>query len=270
MNNHAHILDFKQSPVSQKLVEYILCGFDLNKIITGAVVPKLTQKNLISILIPVPPREVQEQIVAELGQINDLIDKNRELLSQLDVLAQSLFYDTFGDPITNPKGWETDTFKNLIKLKSGDALFAKDFCNGQYPVYGGNGITGFHNIFNTSGQNIIIGRVGALCGNVRLIDDDIFVTDNAFVVNVKQKINLRFLERLLNLLELRKYANAAAQPVISNTSLKSIIIPLPPISLQNQFAERIEAIEAQKKQVEATIAELQTLLDARMDYWFND
>lgn len=236
----------------------------------GAAYPAVREEDVRSILIPVPPMEVQAQIVSELDKINELIAVKRSQLKDLDALAQSLFYETFGDPIENLKGWKTDTFKNLIKLKSGDALSAKDFCNGRYPVYGGNGITGFHNMFNTSGQNIIIGRVGALCGNVRLIDDDIFVTDNAFVVNIQQKINLRFLERLLNLLELRKYANAAAQPVISNTSLKSIILPLPPLNLQNQFASRIEAIVEQKKRVEASIADLETILASRMDYWFND
>ena len=83
-------------------------------------------------------------------------------------------------------------------------------------------------------------------------------------------MNLRFLERLLILLDLRKYANAAAQPVISNTSLKVINVPIPPISLQNEFAAKIEAIEAQKRLIESSIADLETLLASRMDYWFND
>ena len=176
----------------------------------------------------------------------------------------------FGDPINNPKGWRTTLFGNLIRLKSGDALSAKFFCDGSYPVYGGNGIAGYHNRYNVSGENIIIGRVGALCGNVRFINGDIFVTDNAFVVKVQQNIKLRFLERMLTLLELRKYANAAAQPVISNTSLKAITIPIPPIELQNEFAAKIEAIEKQKEQIESSITDLQTLLASRMDYWFND
>ena len=96
------------------------------------------------------------------------------------------------------------------------------------------------------------------------------MTDNAFVVKVQQNIKLRFLERMLTLLELRKYANAAAQPVISNTSLKAITIPIPPIELQNEFAAKIEAIEKQKEQIESSITDLQTLLASRMDYWFND
>ena len=119
VNNHAHILDFKKSRVSQKLVEYFLCGCDLNKIITGTIVPKLTQKNLVSIRIPVPPMEVQEQIVAELDKINETIEDCRELLRNLDALAQSLFYDFFGDPVTNNKEWAVDKLGNLLIIERG-------------------------------------------------------------------------------------------------------------------------------------------------------
>ena len=236
----------------------------------GAAIPQLTVPMIKDEPLPVPPMETQVQIVAELDQINDLIAKNRELLTHLDSLAQSLFYETFGDPISNPKGWNTKEFANVIKLKSGDSLSAKNIVAGIYPVYGGNGIVGYHNNTNLKGENIIIGRVGALCGNVRLVKGEIFVTDNAFITECKEKFNLLFLQRLLDILNLRQYANAAAQPVISNTSLKKIIVPVPPLALQEDFAAKVEAIEAQKAKVEAEIAELQTLLDARMDYWFND
>ena len=251
---------------------YYFLGKELKNIeaqTSFVTVKHLSAKVLNAINTPVPPMKTQEQIVAELDQINDLIAKNRELLSQLDALAQSLFYDTFGDPISNPKGWNTKEFANVIKLKSGDSLSAKNIVAGIYPVYGGNGIVGYHNKTNLKGENIIIGRVGALCGNVRLVKGEIFVTDNAFITECKEKFNPLFLQRLLDVLNLRQYANAAAQPVISNTSLKKIIVPVPPLALQEDFAAKVEAIEAQKAKVEAEIAELQTLLDARMDYWFN-
>lgn len=270
INGNAMVIHDKSNLLSQAYLKLCMSSLDYSNIITGAAQPQITRTKLSPILIPVPPMAVQERIVAELDRINEVIEKSRELLRTLDSLAQSIFYDTFGDPITNPKGWETTLFGNLIRLKSGDALSAKNFCNGQYPVYGGNGIAGYHNRYNISGQNIIIGRVGALCGNVRLINANIFVTDNAFVVNLQQNINLRFLVRLLTLLELRKYANAAAQPVISNSSLKTITIPIPPLSLQNEFATKIEAIEEQKKRIDSSIVDLRILLESRIDYWFND
>lgn len=236
---------------------------------SGAAYPAVKEEDIRNIIVPVPPMEVQEQIVAELDAINDLIEKNREVLRNLEALAQSLFYDTFGDPITNPKGWEMSPFCKVFKLSSGDGLSAKNIIKGDFPVYGGNGIVGYHNAFNLSGINLIIGRVGALCGNIRLVQGNIFVTDNAFITTILKDMNLIFCERLLQILNLRDFANAAAQPVISNSSLKDISIILPPLSLQETFATQIEAIESQKVKVEAAIAELKTLLDSRMDYWFN-
>ena len=72
---------------------------------------------------------------------------------------------------------------NEFSLKSGEKLSTKNQVKGSYPVYGGNGITGYHNKYNLSGDQILIGRVGALCGNIHYIKENIWVTDNAFVVN---------------------------------------------------------------------------------------
>lgn len=270
INGNAMVVHPTSERLSKSYLRIVLQAVDYTGVITGAAQPQITRISLSPVVIPLPSLERQNRIVSELDKLNELIEIKRNQLKDLDTLAQSLFYETFGDPIENPKGWETKLFGSLIRLKSGDALSAKNFRNGEYPVYGGNGIAGYHNTYNLSGQNIIIGRVGALCGNTRLINSDIFVTDNAFVVTLQQNMNLCFLERLLTLLELRKYANAAAQPVISNNSLKSISMPVPPISLQNQFALKIEAIEEQKRLIETSIADLETLLASRMDYWFND
>lgn len=235
----------------------------------GATFKEISKKVTESIQVPVPPMEVQERIVAELDKINELIDKNRELLRHLDSLAQSLFYATFGDPVTNPKGWEIHPFSDVFKLNSGDGLSAKQIIPGQYPVYGGNGIVGYHQNYNVDGNNVIIGRVGALCGNVRNVKNKAFVTDNAFIVTQLKALNQHYITFMLNILNLRQYAKTVAQPVISNVGLKNILIQVPPLVMQEQFAAKVEAIEAQKATIEKSIAELQTLLDSRMDYWFN-
>lgn len=234
----------------------------------GAAQKNLNLNRFKEISLPIPPMEVQEQIVAELDSINAQIDRCHKLLRTLDSLATSLVYDTFGDPVTNPEGWETESFSNSFKLKSGTSLSAKDIIIGDFPVYGGNGIVGYHKYFNTKGDNIIIGRVGALCGNVRNVRGEAFITDNAFILTHQKKLNNVFTLYLLNALNLRKYAKAVAQPVISNIALKDITIMLPPLALQEQFATQIEAIEAQKHQVGGLLSQLQTLLDSRMDYWF--
>ncbi len=126
------------------------------------------------------------------------------------------------------EGWISDNLSNCVKLKSGDGLTAKKMIPGVFPVYGGNGIAGYHNEYNLKGKNIIIGRVGALCGNARFVDDKLWVTDNAFKISeFKYEFELKFLKYLLNHLNLRSYARQSAQPVISNSSLKDVILTFP-------------------------------------------
>ncbi len=85
-----------------------------------------------------------------------------------------------GDPVTNPMGWEAAPLREVIKVKSGDGLVAKDMApNGEFPVYGGNGINGCHNKYMFDESKIILGRVGVYCGVVHLTKPRAWVTDNA-------------------------------------------------------------------------------------------
>ena len=231
-------------------------------------VKHLSSRQLQQLPIPVPPLPTQERIVSELDCINSIIEKKREQLKELDALAQSIFYDMFGDPIHNKKGWEVRKFSECYKLRSGKGLSAKEIIEGIYPVYGGNGIVGFHNEYNLEGENIIIGRVGALCGNVRNVLGKMFVTDNAFILSKNIENDNVFLQYLLTAHNLRQYAREAMQPVISNTSLKNVNIIIPPLPLQQSFASKIEAIEKQKELIKHSIAETETLLASRMQYYF--
>jgi possible restriction modification system DNA specificity subunit (fragment) len=227
-------------------------------------------KLLKDVMVPIPNCTTQQTIISELDKLNKLIQIKKEQLKDYDALAQSIFYEMFGDPVVNEKGWEVKKFGDLFKLKSGDGLSSKDFKTGIYPVYGGNGISGYHNSFNMKGCYIIIGRVGVYCGNVRKVEGEFWLTDNAFRLIYKEnEQNPFFILYLLNILDLHQYANAAAQPVISNLTLKSINVPLPPLSLQQSFAHKIEQIERQKAEVQKTITDLETLLAARMQYWFD-
>lgn len=133
------------------------------------------------------------------------------------------------------KDWEKRKLKDCFKLKSGDGLTSKKMKIGDYPVYGGNGIAGVHNEFNLSGKNVIVGRVGAQCGNVRFLNEDVWLTDNAFkIVDFKYDFDLPFLTYFLNYKDLRGYARQAAQPVISNSSLKDIELEFPSSLKQQQ------------------------------------
>ena len=229
----------------------------------------LNMKGYLRLNIPLPPKSTQLAIVSELDKINELIRLKKEQLKDFDNLAQSLFYEMFGDPVENEKGWEVKKLGEVYKMKSGDSLSTKSFEEGDIPVYGGNGISGYHNKYNKDGSYIIIGRVGVYCGNVRIVKGRFWLTDNAFeLLYDNSSQNEVFVCSLLTHLNLRQYANAAAQPVISNNTLKHVSIPLPPLPLQHLFAHRIDQIEHQKAEVQKAITDLETLLASRMQYWF--
>ena len=253
-----------------RFVFYLCKSIDFTRYDKGVTIPSLVKSDLLQIKVSVPPLSTQQQIVEELDLLSGIIEKQKAQLKELDNLAQSLFYDMFGDPVTNEKGWEVKKFGDVYKLKSGDGLSAKQFIEGPYPVYGGNGIAGCHNKYNKDGDCIIIGRVGLYCGNVRNVKGKFWLTDNAFLLFYDDnKQSPVFVTFLLNYLDLHQYANHAAQPVISNLTLKDVSIIFPPLTLQRQFAERVVSIEHQKSLIQQSLKETETLFNSRMDYYFN-
>ena len=257
------------SDILPKFGYYWFQNIDFRNYTRGGALPTLDIKTISLKKIPIPPLSIQHSMVAELDLLHSVISKKKEQLRELDNLALSLFYEMFGDPIINSMGWEIKKFAELFKLKSGDGLSAKMFENGPYPVYGGNGISGQHCSYNMDGNYIIIGRVGVYCGNVRNVVGKFWLTDNAFQLFYDEDNNNPiFVTKLLTYLNLNQYANQAAQPVISNITLKDILVPLPPLSLQQSFAAKVSAIEAQKQAVQQSIREIEALLAERMDNYF--
>ncbi len=143
-----------------------------------------------------------------------------------------------------PDGWEWKRIEEVFTITSGKNLTKKDMDDeGKFSVYGGNGIAGRYNDFNLSGSNIIIGRVGALCGNVRLVNGDIWVTDNAFFIKeYKVDILKEYLAQVLAALNLGETANKAAQPVISYKGIKDLVIPYPPLDEQKRIVKKLDAL----------------------------
>ncbi len=202
---------------------------EIQKQVTGATRQRISRKNLGLVSVPVAPLPEQQRIVSILDKVFSVIERSRNNAEQNLKNAKKLF-ESYLQGVFEKKGdgWEEQLLEDCFKMKSGDNLTAKNMSEGEYPVFGGNGIAGYHNEFNLSGSNVIIGRVGALCGNVRHITENIWLTDNAFkVVDFKFDFDHSFLTYLLNHKDLRSYARQAAQPVISNSSLKDVVLIFP-------------------------------------------
>jgi len=156
-----------------------------------------------------------------------------------------------------PEEWEVEKLKNVLKLSSGKYLPSKSVNKGPYPVYGGNGITAYHNEYMFDETILVIGRVGALCGNVTLVNGEVWITDNALFVEEKLKpFNDKYMYYLLQRLNLNSYANKNAQPLISGQIIYSITIGLPTLEEQEKIADILstvdEAIETTDQLLEKT------------------
>jgi len=264
---------------------HFLSVLDLHKLAKG-VKPGINRNEVYELQTILPPLPEQQRIVAILDECFAAIDKAKENAEENLKNAKEIFesylqgvfsrnhrldgLNDFTDVNLNNQnksvasaksdrisdsdndGWEVKLIENCFKLKSGDNLTSKDMNVGSYPVFGGNGIAGYHDKFNLSGSNVIIGRVGALCGNVRHITDNIWLTDNAFrVVDFKYDFDHSFLTYLLNFQDLRSYARQAAQPVISNSSLKDVVLIFPKsLEQQKAIVSQLDALRNETQMLE--------------------
>lgn len=229
-------------------------------------------KQLRNFIVPVPTLSDQQRIVTELDCLNEMIALKQEQLNEFDKLAQSIFYDMFGDIESNSKGFNKSQLGKVCQLKAGKAIKAEELreaSEGLYPCFGGNGIRGFIDRFSHEGLFPIIGRQGALCGNINLAKGKFYATEHAVVVTPLVYMDRIWLAFVLQSMHLEKYAHGVAQPGLSVKDLNPLDMITPPLALQQQFADKISAIEAQKELVKQSIAETQSLFDSRMDYYFN-
>jgi type I restriction enzyme S subunit len=211
--------------------------------------------------IPLPPLAEQRRIAKILDAADALRTKRREALAQLDSLLQSTFLDMFGDPVTNPKGWEMSALREVLKVSSGNGLVAKQMApDGEFAVYGGNGINGYHDEYMYEEPRIVLGRVGVYCGAVHLTEPKSWVTDTALVVReILAPVDRTYLVFALREANLNQYANQASQPLISGSRIYPVKILMPPLDLQMRFGSIVESIDEHRIAHRTHLAELDTL-----------
>lgn len=243
-------------------------------------------KLLKEIQIPLPPKSTQLSIVSELDKINELIRLKKEQLKDYDNLSQSIFYEMFGDPVENEKGWEVKTIKDTCILKSGDSK-ANNSHKGNLPYVkvGDMNLPGNENYINISttyvdrasninrifpvGTIIFPKRGGAILTNKkRLTNVEICCDLNTMGVIPGNMLNKYYLFQYFKILDLSTICSGSTVLQLNNCDINPLNIPLPPLPLQQLFAQRIEKIEHQKSEVTKAITDLETLLASRMQHWF--
>lgn len=200
-----------------------------------------------------PDSVKQEKIVDILDRVSDVIEKRKAELSYLDTLIKARFVEMFGDPIINSKCLETKELNEVLVLKAGDFTAASDISVEPteiniYPCYGGNGIRGYVAEYNQEGEYSLVGRQGALSGNVQYATGKFKNTEHALLVKPIIRMNSIWLNQLLLNLDLKRYQTGAAQPGLSVKNLQDIQIIMVPIDEQRQFAAFVNEIDKSKLQ----------------------
>ena len=261
----------------------------------GATVKGVTLDFMKNLRVPIVPKSEQDTIIEELDEINAMIAGRKDQLKELDLLAQSVFYEMFGDPISNPKGWELRNIADVANIKIGpfgSLLHKEDYIKGGTPlinpVHMQNGYVKVDTNFTISDEkkielanyllatnDIIFGRRGDIgrCALITPSEDGFLCGTGSLFLRFFIEINPIYSLWVLKSPSIAKFlfdkASGATMLNINCGIIASVPLILPPFEIQSEFAERIEAIEGQKHEIEVSICELQTLLDSRMDYWFN-
>ena len=268
----------------------------INTLATGTVRLNLKLSMLKEFPITVPPLSDQQSIVDELNTINELIRLKKEQLDDYDKLSQSIFSEMFGDPIENEKGWEVKKFSEVASFKNG-LNFGKNENGYSYKILG---VGDFKNnyVVNSSlleyinlndelssdyflkPEDIVFVRSNGskeLVGRCVSVDCTEPTTYSGFCIRCRLDENSGVLPMYLLYVcknkGIREYLTQSGRGCnISNVNqkiLNSTDIIIPPLSKQELFIQRIELIEQQKDEIKSTIADLETLLASRMQYWFD-
>ena len=263
-----------------------------NKAVMGQT---LNKKTIAENIFAYPPLSEQHRIVSELDLLQSIIDKQQAQLKELDTLAQAVFYDMFGDPVENEKGWEVKRLGEVcVSITDGDHMPPPKVDEG-IPFLTISDIDkdtrklNFENTFHVpleyynSLKNDRKAQVGDLLYTVTgsygipvIVDSDrcfCFQRHIALLRPNKNTLDIRFLCYWVLCKSVKAMADNVATGIAQKTvglgSIRKFVIILPPLTLQQEFAEKIEKIERQKAAISQSIAETQKLFDYTMDKYFN-
>ena len=254
--------------------------------VVGSTIPTISQESIGKFVFCVPPLAEQEAIAAWLdekcGEIDAAIakvDREIELIDELKqseisrVVTRGLNPDTplrpsgidwIGDI---PKHWIICKVKHLVKFNSGDTITSEQFIdNAEFPVYGANGYRGQFDKYNFENQRILIGRVGALCGNVHYTNEKIWCSEHALISSKAfggLSFDYKWMCLLFESMNLNQYGGGSAQPVIASSVIENLSIILPPLSEQQAIADyldkkctEIDGLKAKLSKKRETLTEL--------------
>ncbi len=294
VNGNAMALDSLSADIDIRYLYYYLLNRGLNDVITGSAQPQIVRQSLEKVIVEYPELNIQKSIVETLDKISKIISLRKQQLSKLDELVKSRFIELFGDPVINPRGWKTKPLlemgacKNGMNFHDGDegieinCLGVGDFKDlamidktyelpkislneappKEYLLKDGDIV-----FVRSNGNKALVGRClvvyphdtpttySGFCIRYRLTTDDL---DTQYLLRVLKTESIR-----------KKMAGRGANiQNLNQQILASLIIPIPPKDLQQQFAAFVEQTEKSKLEIQKSLEKLETLKKALMQKYF--
>ena len=273
-----------QEDFSLRYYYYLACVFDYNYYISQTTLPGMTQTNYNNMKLPCPSLDEQTAIAsyldAQCAKIDEIIAQAKASIEDYKQWKASIIYEavTKGlDPNVEmkdsgiewigrmPAHWTAPALKHLCTMQAGKNLISEQIStSGRYPVYGGNGQRGYYSDYNVNGNFLLVGRQGALCGNVHCVSGKFWATEHAVVTTPSKITNISYLYYLLIAMDLNQYAsNSAAQPGLSVGNILTVKTLLPPIDEQVRISEFLDNC---CPRIDEVITEKQSLIDDLESY----
>lgn len=237
-----------------------------------------------NILLPEIPSSESENIANflnyETAKIDNLIEKQQQLIELLKEKRQAVISHAVTKGLNPdvpmkdsgvewlgevPKHWHICKLKWFANLKSGDFITSNSIePEGNYPVYGGNGLRGYYSHFTHNGEYVLIGRQGALCGNINYAIGKFWASEHAVVVTPNERAVTIWLGELLRIMNLNQYSVSAAQPGLAVERITDLYIPIPPYQEQINIGTYISKyISLDKKLIEHSTDNIELLKERR-------
>ncbi|HEU3638763.1 restriction endonuclease subunit S [Streptococcus pneumoniae] len=254
LNQHIFKVVFDKIDIDKSYFKYVVeKGLqDAVKHTHGSTMKHLTKKYFDNIMVSYTNLGEQQRIASELDLLSKLILRRQEQLEELNLLVKSRFNEMFGDVILNEKEWKVSKWNEILTIRNGKNQKQVEDADGKFPIYGSGGIMGYAKDWIVKKNSVIIGRKGNINKPI-LVRENFWNVDTAFGLEpVLEKINSEYLFYFCQLYNFEKLNKAVTIPSLTKSDLLNISIPLPPLALQNEFADFV--VQVDKSQFACEIA----------------
>ena len=277
LNQHIFKVAFDKCAVNKQYFVYAV-QHKLQEMETkahGATMKHIVKKDFDNTVIPFPTLEEQEEIAKIINHASGIIFARQQQLQKLDELIKARFVELFGDPETNPKGWNRQRLDQICEnLDSRRVpITSTDRKAGRYPYYGASGIVDYVEDYIFDEDILLISEDGA---NLAMrstpiafsVSGKVWVNNHAHVVRFESKATQKYIEICFALTDISGSITGTAQPKLNQAKLNAMMFCIPPIELQEQFAAFVEQTDKSKVAVQKSLDEAQLLFHSLMQQYF--